>query len=487
MGQNTYTRGSQRRSSTPPPPSSSQHKSSKTTTKDQVDDTNSGDHISVHSPLSTRQQETTPTSQQQATTSTFQQPATASTCQQPATTSTFQQPGPGFNHQITNYPGGFSYSTLPVANPPVGVVPQVQTPGLSNYTTPYTSSTTPYYYYYYYPVSTRSNMSEYQDPRIQPPGAQNFTDNPENGVTNGPMVHQWTPRFDGQYAMNSGPGFQPVPVFAAPGVAGAVPLQQVPMPQVQPCQPPLAAQFTLPAQPVPVVQQVLQQATYQASYYPWNASGTRCPAAASSRDLMHFVYLGEHYMGFWMLTLLFPISVQPGVAAQPMAMPAMMYPGQQQQSFVMQPGQPQSFVFQPGQPMPPAQIIGQAPQFVGQPTGFAAPAAQVPPPPGVFQQVGQGMAVPGQPMPGMPTFPPDIMGIGKTSAEMAMEQAHAAANNQANEPQDFQPADPDPGRMYWVRQLDNEWIQMSRFTIDRLACRWFIWPNGVFYAVRLEE
>ncbi|RYP64047.1 hypothetical protein DL770_009256 [Monosporascus sp. CRB-9-2] len=408
MGQNTYPRGSQRQSSTPPPPFSSQHKSSKTTTKDQVDDTNSDDHISVQPPLSTRQQESTSTFQQPATTSTSQQPAATSTFQQPATTSTFQQPGPGFTHQITNYPGGLSYSTLPVANPPVGVVPQVQTPGLFSYTTPYTYSTTPYYYYYY-PVSTRSNMSEYQDPRIQPPGAQNFTDNPESGVTNGPMVHQWTPRFDGQYAMNSGPGFQPVPVFAAPGVAGAVPLQQVPMPQVQ-----------------------------------------------------------------------------PGVAAQPMVMPAMMYPGQQQ-SFVMQPGQQQSFAFQPGQPMPPAQVIGQAPQFVGQPTGFAAPAAQVPPPPGVFQQVGQGMAVPGQPMPGMPTFPPDIMGIGKTSAEMAMEQAHAAANNQANEPQDFQPADPDPGRMYWVRQLDNEWIQMSRFTIDRLACRWFIWPNGVFYAVRLED
>ncbi|RYP50461.1 hypothetical protein DL768_004053 [Monosporascus sp. mg162] len=399
MGQNTYTPGSKRQSSTPPP-TSSQHKPSKTTTKNQVDDTNSGDHISAHPSPSTRQQEAT---------STCKQPATTSTFQQPAATSTFQQPGPGFNHQITNYPGGLSYSTLPVANPPVGVVPQIQTPGLFNYTIPYTSSTTPYYYYYY-PVSTRSNMSEYQDPRIQPPGAQNFTDNPEIGVTNGPMVHQWTPRFDGQYAMNSGPGFQPVPVFAAPGVAGAVPLQQVPMPQVQ-----------------------------------------------------------------------------TGVAAQPMAMPAMMYPGQQQQSFVMQPGQQQSFVLQPGQPMPPAQVVGQAPQFVGQPIGFAAPAAQVPPPPGVFQQVGQGMAVPGQPVPGMPTFPPDIMGIGKTSAEMAMEQAHAAANNQANEPQDFQPADPDPGRMYWVRQLDNEWIQMSRFTIDRLACRWFIWPNGVFYAVRLED
>ncbi|RYO81332.1 hypothetical protein DL766_004483 [Monosporascus sp. MC13-8B] len=388
MGQNAYTRDSQRQPSTPPP-SSSQHKSSKTTTKDHIDDAHSGDNIPAHPPLSTRQQETTSSFPQQATTSTFQQPAT---------TSTFQQPGPGFNHQIINYPGGLTYSTLPVANPPVGVVPQVQTPGLFNYTTPYTTSTTPYYYYY--PVSTRSNMSEYQDPRIQPPGAQNFTDNPEPGVTNGPMVHQWTPRFDGQYAMNSGPGFQPVPVFAAPGVTGAVPLQQVPMPQVQ-----------------------------------------------------------------------------TGVAAQPMAIPAMVHPGQQQQSFA----------FQPGQPMPPAQVIGQAPPFVGQPTGFAAPAAQVPPPPGVFQQVGQGMVVPGQPMPGMPTCPPDIMGIGKTSAEMAMEQAHAAANNQANEPQDFQPADPDPGRMYWVRQLDNEWIQMSRFTIDRLACRWFVWPNGVFYAVRLED
>ena len=179
-------------------------------------------------------------------------------------------------------------------------------------------------------------------------------------------------------------------------------------------------------------------------------------------------------------------------------MPGMVYPGQQpqpQQPYYMQPSQIPSG--------PPPHVTGQPSQFLpGQPYQPAPPAA--PPavhfmtnpgqgqfPPGAFPQAGQvppfmqGPPAPG--FPGVQNLPPDIMGLGKTRNEFAMEQANAAVNNEANEPQDFQPADENPSRMYWTRQLDGEWIQMSRATINHLPCRWYIWPSGVFYAIRLED
>ena len=145
---------------------------------------------------------------------------------------------------------------------------------------------------------------------------------------------------------------------------------------------------------------------------------------------------------------------------------------------------------QPGQvpPGPPPHVTGQPSQFMsgGPPGSFAQPLA--PPPAHFFAGPGQAPAqfAPG----GYPNFGPgvpDIMGVGRTRNQLAMEQAHAALTNEANEPQDFQPADKNPSRMYWVRQLDGEWIQMTRATVDHLNTRWYIWPSGVFYAVRLED
>lgn len=77
-------------------------------------------------------------------------------------------------------------------------------------------------------------------------------------------------------------------------------------------------------------------------------------------------------------------------------------------------------------------------------------------------------------------------GIGQTAGEVA---AGYMTNPELNEPQDFKPADDSPSRMYMVRQLDGHWIQMPRATIDHFgkAARWFVTPEGVFYAVRLEE
>ena len=51
------------------------------------------------------------------------------------------------------------------------------------------------------------------------------------------------------------------------------------------------------------------------------------------------------------------------------------------------------------------------------------------------------------------------------------------------------PADPDPFRMYWVRELDQTFTQRDRRTIDSGDigdCRWYV-KDGKFYAVRLPS
>lgn len=106
---------------------------------------------------------------------------------------------------------------------------------------------------------------------------------------------------------------------------------------------------------------------------------------------------------------------------------------------------------------------------------------------------GQPVFVNGGPAPMMPgNFPPinsmagpfhygSATGMGQTSSE-------AAANAELNEPQDFKPADENPSRMYYVRQLDGQYIQMPRATIDSFGkgARWYCTDEGVFYAVRLD-
>lgn len=113
---------------------------------------------------------------------------------------------------------------------------------------------------------------------------------------------------------------------------------------------------------------------------------------------------------------------------------------------------------------------------------------------------GVGGVPPGQPVllsngvgpqPMMPgTFPPvhnePATGIGMTAGEVASAYM---MDPEINEPQDFQPADTNPARMYMVRQLDGQYIAMSRATIDSFGstgARWYVTDEGVFYAVRME-
>lgn len=83
--------------------------------------------------------------------------------------------------------------------------------------------------------------------------------------------------------------------------------------------------------------------------------------------------------------------------------------------------------------------------------------------------------------------PEPALGVGLTESETLQQQIEFAHANRLYEPQDFKPADEDKSRFYWLRELDGNWTQRSRLTIDSLSCRWYMTDNGFFYAVRLED
>ncbi|GKT43689.1 uncharacterized protein ColSpa_03870 [Colletotrichum spaethianum] len=137
-------------------------------------------------------------------------------------------------------------------------------------------------------------------------------------------------------------------------------------------------------------------------------------------------------------------------------------------------------VMQPGIAIPSQPIMLQAPSVA-----MNAPSMFQGAPP-------MGMQIPGGC--GVPVFagnahlPPDVTGFGRTAGEIALEQAQFAHANGLFEPQDFKPADDDPSRYYPVREVDGNWTQRNRFTIDNLGdCRWYITNEGYFYAVRLPN
>ncbi|KAM0284436.1 hypothetical protein ACHAQH_002012 [Verticillium albo-atrum] len=164
--------------------------------------------------------------------------------------------------------------------------------------------------------------------------------------------------------------------------------------------------------------------------------------------------------------------------------PGMMYPG-----IPHNPGMlPQHVVMngpvvQPGMPGYPVMANGMMMPTPHPAMGFGGVAG------------GGGGAPPGAPPPGVmiagnnaPQFPPDISGVGRTSGEVALENAQFAYSNGLYEPQDFKPADDDPSRYYPVREVDGNWTQRNRYTIDNLGdCRWYVSEGGYFYAVRLPN
>ncbi|KAK7742129.1 hypothetical protein SLS53_004715 [Cytospora paraplurivora] len=155
--------------------------------------------------------------------------------------------------------------------------------------------------------------------------------------------------------------------------------------------------------------------------------------------------------------------------------------------------------YQPYQPQP-MMVAGGAP--ASQPVMMAAPAGfgggGVPPGQPVLLHGGPAPMAPmmgggGQPafmMSGNNQFLPvhnePATGIGETPSQLA---AAYMTNPELNEPQDFKPADDTPSRMYMVRQLDGQYVQMPRITIDSFGknARWYVTDDGVFYAVRLPN
>ncbi len=146
--------------------------------------------------------------------------------------------------------------------------------------------------------------------------------------------------------------------------------------------------------------------------------------------------------------------------------------------------------------------------FMNQQPGGMAQPIYVQQPPVAYAMGGGGMGggggppmvmMPGMGAPGVPggnysmaggagmVHSEPAMGVGQTPNEVLQEQLEFAYANNMYEPQDFKPADDDKSRFYWVRELDGNWTQRSRATIDHIGCRWYITDSGVFYAVRLPD
>lgn len=91
---------------------------------------------------------------------------------------------------------------------------------------------------------------------------------------------------------------------------------------------------------------------------------------------------------------------------------------------------------------------------------------------------------------GLPTLSiaqPAIGTYGLTGTEILNQQLATAHGLEMNKKQEMKPADDDPYRMYWCRELDSTWTQRNRLTIDSGDigdCRWYA-MDGQFYAVRL--
>ena len=165
---------------------------------------------------------------------------------------------------------------------------------------------------------------------------------------------------------------------------------------------------------------------------------------------------------------------------------------QQQHPFYQQPGLVQQHGViqqQPGliqQPVmvqgPPVMMSGQTFQAMPAAVPAAVPAVGVNMAPGTG--MGMGVSVPVITTGNYNAYP-DIMGVGKTGLEVQQEQVEFAYANELYESQDFKPADDNPSRFYFVREVDGNWTQRNRFTIENLGdCRWYITGEGYFYAVR---
>ncbi|PNP45031.1 hypothetical protein TGAMA5MH_03446 [Trichoderma gamsii] len=195
------------------------------------------------------------------------------------------------------------------------------------------------------------------------------------------------------------------------------------------------------------------------------------PAACSTTVVMpktfYYYNNGFTYYASRPAAQMLPLDVQPTVAGIPVA----------QSSYVV--AQQPAVVPQP--------FVGQQPVMIG---GQPAAAAAIP----VHQMPAAVPALGLSGVGGMPVFTgnggqiPDVSGLGRTPGEETVRQHQFAHANKLFEPQEFKPSDDDPSRFYYVREVDGNWTQRNRFTIDHLGdCRWYVTDEGWFYAVRMPN
>ncbi|KAK6841614.1 hypothetical protein PG987_002474 [Apiospora arundinis] len=77
--------------------------------------------------------------------------------------------------------------------------------------------------------------------------------------------------------------------------------------------------------------------------------------------------------------------------------------------------------------------------------------------------------------------------VGAQGSVFIAETMQAGQEQGAYEPQDIKPADDDPSRMYFCRELDGTVLLRNRYTLDNIPIRWYVTTDGIFYAVRLPE
>ncbi|WAO92808.1 Hypothetical protein NCS54_01032900 [Fusarium falciforme] len=354
---------------------------------------------------------------------------------------TSANPTQSLRHQLPTGPGGFispppqqaAYFSLPQQHhPQIHPASYINAPAGTHNTVTYIG------------VGPPSNtMGDYQN-AAPPPNGVHFQP-PVPDTTFGPMQHVYVPRFDGGLA-----GVQvglPAPASALASVPVPVPAHFVSAP----------APITTTAACTTVV----LPKTFYLNGYTYYASGLveSSPHFLLYLDrVVHRASLAQPVVG--------AVAPQPGIHAS--------YVVHQQPYLVQQPamGQQQPILVHGHQQhyVPQVQHVAGAVPAVGMAGGVAAMPGAVPIIAGNSGHI------------------PDVTGIGRTAGEEQLRQIQFAHENRLYEPQDFKPADDDPSRFYYVREVDGNWTQRNRFTIDHMGdCRWYVTDEGWFYAVRLPS
>ncbi|KAJ4324168.1 hypothetical protein N0V84_004001 [Fusarium piperis] len=286
-----------------------------------------------------------------------------------------------------------------------------------------------------------NTMGDYQN-AAPPPNGLHFQP-PVPDTTFGPMQHVYVPRFDGGLA-----GVQVGLPAPAPALASV----------------PVPAHFVSAPAPLTTAActtTVVLPKTFYLNGYTYYASGLLALTLISCSTWIEWFSERRQVQ-----PVVGAMAPQPGIHAsyvvhqQPylVQQPAM---GQQQPVFMS--GPQQHFV-------PQVQHVAGGVPAVGLAGGVAAMPGAVPIIAGNSGHI------------------PDVTGLGRTAGEEQLRQIQFAHENRLYEPQDFKPADDDPSRFYYVREVDGNWTQRNRFTIDHMGdCRWYVTDEGWFYAVRLPS